>query len=97
MGFRFRKGIKILPGVRVNLGLDGVSTTVGRRGASVNIGKRGARGIVGVPGTGMSYTERLSGGTPAVAPGQREIRAGHWFAWTLFAVVVLMAVLALSR
>jgi hypothetical protein len=62
MGFRFRKSIKLLPGVRLNIGKNGLSASVGVKGASVNVGKRGIRGTVGVPGTGISYTENL---TPA--------------------------------
>ena len=60
MGLRFRKTIKILPGVKINLCKSGITTTIGVRGASVNIGKHGARGTVGIPGTGISYSEKLS-------------------------------------
>lgn len=57
MGFRFRKSIKILPGVRVNVSNKGVnSVSVGRRGAKVNIGKKGIRNTVGIPGSGLSYS-----------------------------------------
>lgn len=65
MGFRFRKSIKIFPGVKINLSKKGISSvTVGRRGASVNIGTDGkTRATVGVPGTGISYQKRLD--TPA--------------------------------
>ncbi|GGD56214.1 DUF4236 domain-containing protein [Croceicoccus mobilis] len=59
MGFRFQKRISILPGVRLNLSKSGASWSVGPRGASVNIGKRGIFGNVGIPGTGLSYRERL--------------------------------------
>lgn len=58
MGFRFRKSVKILPGVRVNLGNKGVnSVSVGTRGAKVNFGKKGVRSTVGINGTGLSYSE----------------------------------------
>jgi hypothetical protein len=60
MPFRFRRSIKLLPGVRINLSKSGVSTTVGVPGATVNISKRGTRGTVGLPHTGISYSERLS-------------------------------------
>lgn len=59
MGFRFRKSLKILPGVRVNLSTSGTSLTLGGRGASVNVGKRGVYGNLGLPGTGISWRERL--------------------------------------
>lgn len=59
MGWRFRKSIKIAPGVRLNLSNLSPSLSVGPRGASVSIGKRGVYGNVGIPGTGLSYRERL--------------------------------------
>lgn len=61
MGFRFRKSIKILPGVRVNLSKKGVSSvSIGPRGAKLNVGENGSRVTVGIPGTGISYSENLS-------------------------------------
>lgn len=43
MGWRYRKRIRLMPGVHLNISQKGVSTTVGRRGASVNFSSRGAR------------------------------------------------------
>jgi hypothetical protein len=60
MALRFRKSIKILPGVRVNLGLKGASLNVGPRGASVSIGKQGVYSNVSIPGTGISFREKVS-------------------------------------
>lgn len=63
MGFRFRKSIKIAPGVRINLTKKGVSSlSVGKRGATVNVGKKGTRGTVGIPGSGLSYSTYKSHG-----------------------------------
>jgi hypothetical protein len=57
MGFRFRKSIKLAPGVKVNLSSRGLSSlSVGKNGARVNIGKKGIRGTIGIPGTGISYS-----------------------------------------
>lgn len=56
MGFRFRRSIKIAPGVRINLGKTGASISAGVPGARVTFGKHGTRTTVGVPGTGASYT-----------------------------------------
>jgi Protein of unknown function (DUF4236)/Bacterial SH3 domain len=61
MGLRFRKSLRIAPGVRLNLTQAGLSTTLGPRGATVNVGSRGTRGSVGLPGTGLSYSQRLTG------------------------------------
>lgn len=56
MGFRFRRSLKILPGIRLNFGKRGVSTSVGVRGAHITMGPTGTRTTVGLPGTGVSYT-----------------------------------------
>jgi Protein of unknown function (DUF4236) len=63
MGFRFRKTIKLFPGLKLNLSNSGISTSIGVPGATVNLSKRGTRGTVGIPGTGASYSENLSGPT----------------------------------
>lgn len=56
MGFRFRKVISVLPGVKINLSKSGVSTSLGGHGATVNVGTSGKRTMtLGIPGTGMSY------------------------------------------
>lgn len=59
MGFRFSRRVKLMPGVRLNVGLSGVSLSAGPRGASVTVGKRGVFGNVGLPGSGLSYRTRL--------------------------------------
>lgn len=59
MGFRFRRSVQLVPGVRLNLGKTGGSLSIGGRGASLNLGKRGVYGNLGLPGTGISYRERL--------------------------------------
>lgn len=65
MGFRLRRSVTLLPGLRLNLGLSGVSLSAGPRGASLNLGSRGLYGNVGLPGTGVSYRHRLR--VPGVA------------------------------
>ena len=60
MGWRFRKSIKILPGIKVNIGKDGFSSvSVGSRGAHLTMGKNGTTVSAGIPGTGLSYVKRL--------------------------------------
>jgi Protein of unknown function (DUF4236) len=95
MGFRFRRSVKILPGVRLNFGKRGVSTSVGVRGAHVTFGKSGTRTTVGVPGTGLSYTHlekpHQSGGGESPAPQVPVGRA--WRGWLWILVFVALVVL----
>lgn len=61
MAFRFRKSVRIAPGIRLNFSRSGVSTTLGGRGLSVNMGRRGTRVTAGLPGTGLSFSAPLGG------------------------------------
>jgi uncharacterized protein YgiM (DUF1202 family) len=60
MGFRFRKSIKLMPRVRLNLSKSGVSTSVGVPGSTVNFGPNGTRHTVGLPGSGLSFSTTSS-------------------------------------
>lgn len=62
MGFRFQKRIQVLPGVRINLSRSGASASVGPRGADVNISPHGVTTNAGIPGTGLSYRQKVGGG-----------------------------------
>ena len=59
MTFRFQRRIKILPGLRLNVSKTGFSWTVGTRGASLTAKDGHLTGNAGIPGTGLSYRERL--------------------------------------
>ena len=72
MGFRFRKQIKLLPGVRLNISKSGISTSIGTRGATVNFSKRGTRTTFGIPGTGISYSTTT--GRKRSTVGRRSLR-----------------------
>ena len=63
MGFRFRKSIKIIPGIRINLSKSGPSLSVGGRGLTTNLSARGTRTTVGIPGTGLSYSTTSNSST----------------------------------
>ncbi|MGP1374562.1 MAG: DUF4236 domain-containing protein [Almyronema sp.] len=63
MGFRFRKSVKIAPGVKINLSKSGGSLSLGGRGATVNISSRGVRSTYSIPGTGISYVKQTSSGS----------------------------------
>jgi len=77
MGFRFRKSIKLMPGVRVNISKSGPSVSIGGRGATVNIGRKGTRTTVGLPGTGLSYSEYTPYGRSGARPSSDTGEAGR--------------------
>ena len=90
MGFRFRRSIRLLPGIRINLGKRSASLSVGGRGAHVTMrpGHK-LRATVGLPGSGLSVTEG-GGVRPSHVPalGAKPPQEVNWVGW-LFAAVVL--------
>lgn len=61
MGILFRKRIKIVKGVHLNVSKSGTSLSVGPRGVKVTIGKKGVYTNVGIPGTGLYARQKISG------------------------------------
>lgn len=83
MGFRFRKKVKIAPGIDLNLSKNGISSTsIGRKGATINLSKRGVKQTIGIPGTGLSYQ------TDKSTPG--------WLYLLIFAGIVIVLILAMN-
>jgi len=98
MGFRFRRSVRLLPGIRLNFGTRGVSTSVGGRGFTLNFGKRGIRTTVGIPGTGISYSEMLTRnqGTDLNATDATTPNTGNSIGCGTL-VVIVFGVLGLAR
>ena len=61
MGWRYRKRIKILPGIHINISKSGISTNVGVKGASVTFGPKGTYVNAGLPGTGLYRRDKVYG------------------------------------
>ena len=88
MGFRFRRRLKLFPGFSINFSKNGLSSlSIGIPGANVNVplGRSGGtRGTVGLPGTGLSWTEEASSkpqqSTADVPDNEIHTgpRGGHW-------------------
>jgi predicted Zn-dependent protease len=69
MSIRFRRSLKLGPGVRLNFGKTGASVSVGGRGAHYTVHSSGRRTrSVGLPGTGLSYVSRSQSGNNRAAP-----------------------------
>ncbi len=91
MGFRFRRRIRVLPGISLNVGKSGfTSLSAGIRGFTVNFGRKGTRTTTGLPGTGLSYQSPVqhyepSKGSALPASGARR-GSGLW----LIVVIALL-------
>jgi hypothetical protein len=100
MGFRFRRSVKLFPGLRLNFGKRGISASIGVRGAHVTYGPSGTRTTFGLPGSGLSYThlERPHHAVPipmtaepptdAGAPQGSAQRGVLWMGLIVIAIVV---------
>lgn len=102
MGLRFRKSIKIAPGVKFNINKKSVGLTFGKRGAHYTINSKGKKtASVGIPGTGLSYTTSSGGGdstssasSPSEASnnGGKKTGCGGWLMIFLIACLVLAVI-----
>lgn len=80
MGFRARKSIKIMPGVRMTVTPRGMSVSGGVNGARISANTRGqVTRTLGIPGTGVSHvtTSRVNGksASPARSGGKASSSA----------------------
>ena len=109
MPFRFRRSVKILPGIRINLGKRGASLSVGGRGAHVTFGHGKVRETIGLPGTGISFTH-TSHQAHAKPPGpahpsphaepivEEPLPKGvAWRGWLWIAIMVLIVATVVVR
>ena len=61
MGFRFRKSMKIAPGLRLTFGKRSIGLSAGVRGARVSLNSSGrVTSSAGIPGSGLYWTESVS-------------------------------------
>lgn len=60
MAWRFRKSIKILPGLRLNVSNKGVGISFGGKGFRTSINSKGeVHTTTSIPGTGLSNRRRV--------------------------------------
>ena len=78
MSLRFRRSIKIAPGVRLNVTKTGFGVTAGVRGAHYSVHSSGRRTrSIGLPGTGLYYQDRSSTATRKPPVVKHAVVAGR--------------------
>lgn len=61
MAWSYRKRIKIIPGVHLNISKSGISTSIGVKGANVTFSNKGTYLNTSIPGLGISNRQKISG------------------------------------
>jgi hypothetical protein len=92
MGFRFRKRLRIIPGLWLNLSKKGTSLSVGGRGATINVNRQGVQETLSLRGSGVSYrTRRRKFGKPGAHPNapRQPVTAVHVVYLFSIALVIL--------
>lgn len=73
MSVRFRRSVKIAPGIRINFNTHSTSLTLGPRGAHYTMSSTGRRTISsGIPGTGLYASESYNPRTQAARASREE-------------------------
>jgi Protein of unknown function (DUF4236) len=97
MGLRFRKSIKLVPGVRLNVGLRRASLSLGGKGFTYNVGTKGSRVTVGIPGSGLSYTAPVSHQSSVGLLASSSVGKRKFSATPLVIIAFVLGLIYLSR
>lgn len=62
MAIRFRKTIKIAPGLKLNIGKKSASVRIGGQNMGYTVGTKGRTTSASIPGTGLGVTSRKNTG-----------------------------------
>ena len=101
MALRFKKSIKIAPGVKLNIGKKSTGISIGNKfgGVSFNT-KTGARARASAPGTGVSYTSKIGGKSMHTKgmqkAGTQKVKKPFYKRWWFILVAVLLVVCAIG-
>lgn len=90
MAFLFRKRIKILPGIWLNLSKGGISTSFGGKGITVNIKDDKVKTTASIPGTGLSYRTTSTSTQEDAAIKRAGISGWVWVLVVIIVVVVFV-------
>ena len=91
MGFRFRKSIKIAPGVRVNIGKKSTSISFGGKGARYTVSSTGRKtASVGIPGTGLSYVATETKKKPSSKPVTVQKKTPSKMTYKVCSIIMLI-------
>lgn len=86
MGVRFRKSVKIAPGVKLNVGKSSAGVSFGGKGSHLSMNTSGRiTTSAGVPGTGVSYVNQ-TGGSQKKKPRASGVIAVILIIFSVFAI-----------
>ena len=94
VSLRFRRRVRLFPGVCLNLGLHGAGLSVGPRGFHVGMNRRGMYTSAGIPGTGIYAVHHFRSSPeehPMVAGDARGVALGILAAGSILAMLWLLA------
>ena len=96
MRVRFRRSIRVVPGVKINLNKKSAGVTIGRRGMHYTVNTKGQQTTsVGLPGTGLSVQHtskpKRSRTSPALTTANSRL-AGLGVLGVILVIVVLLLV-----
>lgn len=97
MGLRFRKSIKIAPGVKLNLGKKSAGISIGNKYGGVSINSQtGTRARISAPGTGISYSTKIDN-NPSTNITATERKTVEVNAVTYLLLTIFLGVLGVHR
>ena len=85
MGLRFRKSIKIFPGVKLNFNKKSIGMSFGTRGVRYSVNSNGRKTTsVGLPGTGLYWTDSRKN------PKEKKVGFFGCLMWILLLPIIIV-------
>ena len=95
MGLRFRKSIKLAPGVKLNLNTKSVGVSAGVKGAHVSVNSSGRKtATFSIPGTGLSYSTNLGKKKSSKKKKSAEQSSGINIVLVVIIIILLLIIAA---
>ena len=89
MPLRYRKTVKLLPGLKLNVGKKSVGFSVGGKYGGYSWNSRtGARARVSAPGTGLFYVTSGGGGNAGMDKKPKKPFYKRWYFWVLLLLII---------
>jgi hypothetical protein len=94
MAIRFRKTVRIAPGLKLNIGKKSASVRVGGKNFGYTTGTKGKTVSASLPGTGLGVTHRVKG---SAEPDLDWFRIARWGAIICIGLLVIGLMLLTGR
>lgn len=97
MGLRFRKSVKVAPGVKLNINKGSIGVSAGVRGAHVSVNSKGTKTVsASLPGTGVSYVKTFGKSKSGKSKSSKNGKSGQTNIFKYIGIIFMIVLIAIA-